>query len=61
MTLKVDAKLLIEEMAVNSKLARELLEASMELVAARGTIDRQEAEIQDLQARVERLGGKGGF
>jgi hypothetical protein len=61
MTLKVDAKLLIEEMAVNSKLAGELLEASMELVAARGTIDRQEAKIQDLQARVERLGGKGGF
>ena len=58
MTLKVDAKLLIEEMAVNSKLAGELLEASMELVAARGTIDRQEAKIQDLQARVERLGGK---
>ena len=58
MTLQVDAKLLIEEMAVNSKLAGELLEASMELVAARSTIDRQEAEIQDLQARVERLGGK---
>jgi capsule polysaccharide export protein KpsE/RkpR len=58
MTLKVDAKLLIEEMAVNSKLAGELLEASMELVVARSTIDRQEAEIQDLQARVERLGGK---
>jgi capsule polysaccharide export protein KpsE/RkpR len=58
MTLKVDAKLLIEEMAINSKLAGELLEASMELVAARSTIDRQEAEIQDLRARVERLGGK---